>query len=118
MSRHGSKTCSVRNLAMSELRSNRVDSETASFSLELGRLAMQLCWSRDVLVLLFFKQSTDELKAEPPGFSWLAFLLETLSSTTGKANLGLLDTLLSWLLAFLLRQSIDKSAEPLGTVFS
>ena len=95
---------------MSELRSSRVDSETASFYLELGRLTMpaELCWSRDVLVLLFFKQSTDELKAEPPGFSWLAFLLETLSSTTGKANLGLLDTILSWLLAFLLRQSIDK----------
>ena len=105
---------------MSELRSSRVDSETASFSLELGRLTMpaELCWSRDVLVLLFFKQSTDELKAEPPGFSWLAFLLETLSSTTGKTYLGLLDTLLNWLLAFLLRQSIDKSAELLGTVFS
>ena len=40
---------------MSELRSSRVDSETASFSLELGRLAMQLCWSRDVLVLLFYR---------------------------------------------------------------
>ena len=74
MSRHGSKTCIVRNLAMSELRSSRVDSETASFSLELGRLAMQLCWSRDVLVLLFFKQSTDELKVEPPNPVSLEYL--------------------------------------------
>ena len=61
---------------MSELRSSRVDSETASFSLELGRLTMpaELCWSRDVLVLLFFKQSTDELKVEPPNPVSLEYL--------------------------------------------